>query len=146
MAEVKKSVLIEYSAEQMFHLVDRVEEYPLFLPWCGGTELIERSETRTVAAIHINYHGIKAHFSTENEKQWPHLMVIRLRHGPFDKLDGTWIFKPLGETACKVEFHLHYQFAHRVLEKALGPVFHHIANTFVDSFVKRASQVYLPNA
>lgn len=145
MAEVKKSVLIEYSAEQMFVLVDRVEEYPVFLPWCGGTELIERNHGRTVAAIYINYHGIKAHFSTENDKEPPHLMVIRLRHGPFERLDGTWSFKPLGDTACKVEFHLRYEFAHRLLEKALGPVFHHIANTFVDSFVKRAGQVYPPN-
>lgn len=145
MAEVKKSVLIEYSAAQMFQLVDGVEDYPRFLPWCGGTEVIERTDDRTIATIHINYHGIKADFSTDNEKRWPSLMVIRLRHGPFQELDGTWIFKPLGETACKIEFHLHYEFAHKVLEKALGPVFHHIANTFVDSFVKRASQVYPSN-
>ena len=30
----------------------------------------------------------------------------------------------------------------KILEKALGPVFNHIVGTFVDSFVKRAHQVY----
>ena len=145
MAEVRKSVLVEYSVGQMFHLVDRVEEYPQFLPWCGGTELIHRDEAKTVATLHINYHGIKADFSTENDKEAPLFMKINLRHGPFEHLDGCWHFKPLGETACKVEFQLHYEFSSKLLEKALGPVFHHIANTFVDAFVRRAGQVYVQN-
>lgn len=142
MAAVKKVVLIEYTPAQMFALVDRVEDYPQFLPWCGGTELIERTDILTAATLHINYHGIKAHFSTENSKLPPREMHIRLKEGPFEHLDGSWVFTPLGETACKVEFSLNYQFASRLLEKVLGPVFNHIANTFVDAFVKRAGQVY----
>lgn len=142
MAVVEKSVLIERTAVQMFELVDRVEDYPEFLPWCGGTELLERTDTKTAARIHINYHGLKAHFATENAKEVPRLMSIRLREGPFRSMDGGWRFTPLGETACKVEFRLQYEFSSRILEKALGPVFHHIANTFVESFVKRAQQLY----
>jgi ribosome-associated toxin RatA of RatAB toxin-antitoxin module len=142
MAVVEKSVLIERTAVQMFELVDRVEDYPTFLPWCGGTELLERTDSKTAARIHINYHGLKAHFATENSKEIPRQMNIRLREGPFRSMDGGWRFTPLGDTACKVEFRLQYEFSSRILEKALGPVFHHIANTFVESFVKRAQQVY----
>ena len=72
-------------------------------------------------------------------------MQLRLTDGPFTHLDGHWRFTPLGDTACKVEFSLHYAFSSKLLEKALGPVFNHIANTFVDSFVKRASQIYRKN-
>ncbi len=142
MAVVEKSVLIERSAAQMFDLVDGVEDYPKFLPWCGGAEVLERSESKTVARVHINYHGVRAHFSTENAKEYPTLMGMRLLDGPFRQLDGSWSFKPLGESACKVEFHLHYEFSSKLLEKVVGPVFNHIANTFVESFVKRAHQVY----
>ncbi|HRP75811.1 MAG TPA: type II toxin-antitoxin system RatA family toxin [Rhodocyclaceae bacterium] len=145
MADVKKLVLIEFTPEQMFALVDRCEDYRHFLPWCGGADLHERTDTLTVATIHINYHGIKAHFTTENTKRRPFEMHIRLKEGPFKHLYGGWFFTPLGETACKIEFNLHYQFSNRLLEKALGPVFNHIANTFVDSFVKRAEQVYRNN-
>jgi ribosome-associated toxin RatA of RatAB toxin-antitoxin module len=142
MAVVEKSVLIERTATQMFDLVDRVEDYPKFLPWCGGTELIERSDCKTAARLHINYHGLKAGFATENAKEAPRWMNIQLREGPFRSMEGGWRFTPLGETACKVEFRLHYEFSSRILEKALGPVFHHIANTFVESFVRRAHQIY----
>tara|TARA_R110002049_G_scaffold16646_9_gene66084 strand:- start:683 stop:1126 length:444 start_codon:yes stop_codon:yes gene_type:complete len=142
MAEVSKTVLIEFTPEQMFELVDRCEDYPQFLPWCGGAEVHERDEERTVATVRVNYHGIKTHFTTENLKTRPTEMHLRLRDGPFRRLEGGWFFKPLGETACKIEFRLHYEFEHKLFEKAFGPVFSHIANTFVDSFVKRAGQVY----
>lgn len=142
MAQVEKSVLIERTPAQMFALVDTVEDYPKFLPWCSGADLKQRTATLTAATLHINYHGIKAHFSTENAKEEPRLMEIRLTEGPFTHMDGEWRFTPLGETACKVEFRLHYGFASHILEKALGPVFNHIASTFVDSFVKRAQKVH----
>ena len=142
MAVVEKSVLIERSAAQMFDLVDCVEDYPKFLPWCGGATVIERSAEKTVARVDISYHGVKSHFSTENAKDYPRQMDMRLLDGPFRQLDGCWRFKPLGETACKVEFHLHYEFSSHMLEKVVGPVFNHIANTFIESFVKRAQQVY----
>ena len=142
MAIVEKSVLIPLSPQQMFDLVDRVEDYAQFLPWCGGTELIERTSEVTAARIHINYHGVKAHFSTENAKDVPHWMNISLRDGPFRRLDGGWRFIALGDAGCKVEFKLHYEFSSKLLEKVLGPVFGHIVGTFVDSFVKRAHQIY----
>jgi ribosome-associated toxin RatA of RatAB toxin-antitoxin module len=142
MTVIEKSVLIARTPQQMFDLVDRVEDYPQFLPWCGGSELIERTAGITAARIHINYHGIKAHFATENPKDPPHWMEIQLREGPFRTLEGRWRFTALGEDGCKVEFRLHYEFSSKVLERALGPVFGHIVGTFVDSFVKRAHQVY----
>lgn len=142
MALVEKSVLIMRTPAQMFELVDRVEDYPQFLPWCGGTDLISRTADHTAARIHINYHGIKAQFATENAKDPPHVMKIAFREGPFKRLEGSWRFTALGEAGCKVEFRLDYEFSSTILEKVLGPVFSHIVKTFVDSFVKRANHVY----
>ena len=142
MAEVRKTVLIERTAEQMFRLVDDVEHYPNFLPWCGGSQLIERTDTLTRARIDINYHGVKAHFVTANDKVFPRSMTIRLVEGPFNRLDGTWLFTPLGDAACKIEFNLHYEFSSRLIEKVVGPVFDRIASSLMDAFIKRAEQVY----
>lgn len=142
MAVVTKSVLIERTAAEMFDLVDNVAHYPQFLPWCSGVEVHEKTGQQTAATLHINYHGIKTHFSTVNQKAYPSLMTLRLRDGPFTQLDGSWRFTPLGETACKVEFHLHYEFSSKLLEKAVSSVFNHVTNTFVELFVKRAKEVY----
>lgn len=142
MAVVHKSVFLGYSAAQMFALVERVEDYPKFLPWCGGAEVSQRDGNRLVATIAINYHGIKQSFTTENINVPPTSMKMRLLEGPFKHLDGTWNFKPLRDDACKVEFDLHYEFSNRLLEQIIGPVFNMIANSFVDSFSKRAEVVY----
>ena len=142
MARVEKSVLVAHPPERMFDLVDRVEDYPFFLPWCGGTELKTRDENITVATIHIAYMGIRQSFTTENTKTRPHEMRIKLMDGPFSELNGDWMFLPLGDDACKIEFRLQYVFSSRVLETILAPVFSHITNTFVDAFVRRADEVY----
>lgn len=142
MAVVEKTVLIERTPAQMFALVDGVADYPQFLPWCGGAEVHEFSASRTVATLHINYHGLKSHFSTENDKQFPSSMSLTLRDGPLKHLDGQWRFLPLGDKACKIEFTLNYEFSNKLVEKVLGPVFNHIANTFVESFVQRANQIH----
>jgi ribosome-associated toxin RatA of RatAB toxin-antitoxin module len=139
---VQKSVLVGHSAQQMFALVDAVEAYPEFLPWCNGTNVIYRDATRTRATINVNYHGAKQSFTTENTKDPPRLMSIRLVEGPFRVLDGEWRFTSLAEDACKIEFCLHYEFSSKILEMLVGPVFTYIANTLVDAFVHRADKIY----
>lgn len=142
MAEVEKSVLVGYSASQMFALVDAVEDYPKFLPWCGGSSVIPQDERITHATVMIDYHHIKHSFTTENTRQPPDLIEMTLLDGPFKHLDGHWRFVPLTEDACKIEFRLHYTFSHKLLEKLVGPVFFIIANSFVEAFIERAEQVY----
>ncbi len=142
MAEIEKSVLIGYSASRMYALVDAVEDYPKFLPWCGGSSVVRQNEGVTHATILIDYHHIKHSFTTENIRKPPELIMMTLVNGPFHNLDGHWRFIPLAENACKIEFRLHYTFAHIFLEKLVGPVFFMIANSFVEAFIQRAEEVY----
>jgi ribosome-associated toxin RatA of RatAB toxin-antitoxin module len=142
MAVVHKSVLVGYSAEQMFALVDRVEDYPKFLPWCGTVDVKRQAGNKLLATIQINYHGIKQTFTTENTNVPPVSMQMKLVDGPFKHLDGTWIFRSLRSDACKIEFDLHYEFSSKLLEKVIGPVFGKIADSFVDSFCQQAEKVY----
>jgi ribosome-associated toxin RatA of RatAB toxin-antitoxin module len=142
MALVEKTVLIPYSAAQMFALVDNVPDYPKFMPWCGGTSVSPVDESTVHATVHINYHHIKQSFTTENVRHAPDRIDMTLKRGPFRHLDGSWLFIPLTESACKIEFRLHYEFASKLLEKVVGPVFHYVANSFVEAFIHRAEDIY----
>ncbi|MBR7798621.1 type II toxin-antitoxin system RatA family toxin [Undibacterium fentianense] len=142
MAVVQKNVLVHYSVEQMFALVEKVEDYPLFLPWCGGVHVAERSEQTLKATLSINYHGIKQSFTTQNLNKPPHTMEMTLVDGPFKQLHGVWTFTSLRSDACKIEFHLRYEFSSKLLEHLIGPVFGKITNSFVDAFCSRADHVY----
>jgi ribosome-associated toxin RatA of RatAB toxin-antitoxin module len=142
MQRVLRSVLVPYAAARMFELVDRVEAYPEFLPWCAAARTLENRPDGKTARIDIDYHGVRAHFTTDNVNTPVTSIAIGLRHGPFRRLHGEWRFRALAEDACKVEFELVYEFATHLLEKAVGPVFNHIANTFIEAFVKRAEALY----
>jgi len=143
MPSVKKSVLVPYGAGAMFELVDRVDLYPQFLPWCSGAHVLETHDGGKTARLDIDYHGVKAHFTTDNANRAPESIIVTLKDGPFHHLHGEWRFLALAPDACKVEFELAYEFTNHLLEKVVGPVFSHIANTFIDAFVRRAESVYV---
>jgi ribosome-associated toxin RatA of RatAB toxin-antitoxin module len=142
MQRVTKSVLVPFPAAAMFDLVDRVEHYPAFLPWCSGARVLEAHEGGKTARLDIDYHGVKAHFTTDNANRAGESIVVTLKDGPFRHLHGEWRFTPLGADACKVELVLAWEFKTHVLERLVGPVFGHIAHTFVDAFVRRAEQAH----
>jgi len=142
MATVQKSVLVPYGREQMFELVERIEDYPRFLPWCGGATILERTGDETIARLDIVYRGVRAHFTTANRVERFERIVIALRSGPFRHLDGTWRFSALGADGSKVELTLGYEFASGMLGRLIEPVFNRIAVSFVDAFVHRADELY----
>lgn len=144
MYRIERSALVPYSARQMFDLVNEVTRYPEFLPWCGGTELIEGSEERTKASITIAYRGVHKTFTTSNRIVPGERMDIELVDGPFSHLVGHWRFKPLDENACKISLELEFGFSNRVAGMVIGPVFRHIADSMVEAFCRRAGEVYGP--
>jgi len=146
MKHVKKSVLLWYSPHEMYSLVVAVKDYPSFLPWCDRAEVLEKHAGGMTARLHLHYAGVRHAFTTRNEHVKDSKVVVALVDGPFSRLDGTWQFVPLGteDKACKIEFDMAYAFSSLALEAVVSPVFDRVANTFVDSFVKRAEQVYGP--
>lgn len=145
MKHVNKSVLLWYSAREMYELVTAVAAYPGFLPWCEQAEVLEAHEGGMTARLHLHFAGLRHAFTTRNAHEPERAVVMTLVDGPFSVLDGTWRFTPLGDgsqAACRVEFDLRYAFSSKAFEAVLSPVFDRVANTFVDSFVQRAQQVY----
>jgi ribosome-associated toxin RatA of RatAB toxin-antitoxin module len=144
MKTVHKSVLIWYSAAEMFELVTDVARYPEFLPWCDKATVMEQDDHGMKAEIGIAFGGIHQSFTTRNEHEAGRSVSMTLLDGPFSQLDGQWRFIPLGDgqRACKVELDLRYGFGNAALKALVGPVFDKIAGSLVDAFVKRAEEVH----
>lgn len=141
MPTVRKSAIVPCSCEAMFALVEDIERYPEFLPWCSGTEVFERGPQLTRARLDVSYHGLKTHIATVNRKREPESISLGFEDGPFERFGGEWRFAPLGEAGCKVELALDYEFSSKALATLLGPLFGNIADTMVDSFVRRVEAV-----
>ena len=144
MKHVHKSVLLWYSPHEMFELVTAVESYPSFLPWCDHADVLERHTDGMTARLGLAMGGVRHAFTTRNLQRTDESIAMQLVDGPFSRLDGLWQFRSLGdrEQACKVEFDLRYAFSSPALETVMNPVFSKVTASLVDSFVRRAEQVY----
>lgn len=144
MSTVSRSALVPYAPARMYALVNDVASYPEFLPWCAASEVLEEKPGMMLARLHLSWGGMRKTFTTRNRLQPGKMIEIRLVDGPFHHLEGFWRFIPLGDDgeACKVALDLEFDFSTPLMAVAFGPVFTQIANTFVDSFTRRARQVY----
>ena len=142
MTVVQKSALVKFSAQQMFDLVNDVEAYPKFLPWCSGSRIIKREDDLVEAELLIAKGGFKKSFSTRNKIEQGLSMTISLLNGPFSSLEGKWNFIPLREDASKVSLDLEFELSGKLASLAFGAVFNQICNTMVSSFTARAKEVY----
>lgn len=142
MTTISKSALVSHSPEEMFKLVDDIEAYAEFLPWCGKATELSRDEKKVEASILVSHSGLNKEFTTQNTNTAFEKIEMHLVNGPFKKLDGEWLFEPLGETACKVSLNLEFEFSSKIIGLTFGPVFSKIASSLVDAFIKRAEIVY----
>jgi len=138
MRRIARSAIVETSAEAFYALVEDIESYPRFLPWCAGASVLNRAPGKTVAKLTLRLKGVRQSFTTENLNVPGQSIEMRLLEGPFRHFSAEWRFGVLGERACKAEFSLAFEFSSRILAVTLGPLFEGMADETVEAFVRRA--------
>jgi len=142
MEKINRSALVMYSAEQMFQLVDDVEQYPKFVPNCKNAKVLSREGNHLSATLEVSKSGIAKSFSTQNTNTPFSHIKMKLLNGPFKKLEGEWRFIPLAENACKIELELEFEFTNRLASMAFAGIFNQLVLSMVSAFTDRAQQVY----
>lgn len=143
MTTITRSSLVFFTPEQMYDLVNDVESYPAFLPWCRDSEILSKSATVIEASLDLAKGGIHHVFSTRNSLVKGQSIDITLIDGPFQHLEGHWRFTPIGNNqGCRVQLDMDFEFSNRLISMALGPVFTQISGSLVEAFCKRAQEIY----
>ena len=136
--ELRRSVLVPYTAEGMFDLIEHAEDYPKFLPWCVGSTILERSDDWVAARIDFSYLKVRFGFQTRNPKRRPEWLQVRLVEGPFRHFQANWRLQPLGDLGCKVEFDLAYEVSDQVLDRVAVKAVDLVSRSMMDAFIRRA--------
>ena len=142
MTAVNKSALVRFPAHLMYALVEDVESYPQFLPWCSASRILRRSGDVVDAELEISKAGFHKSFATRNTLLAPEQIRISLLEGPFSHLEGVWTFTPLRQDASKISLELEFEMLGKLTNLAFGTLFNQICNTMVDAFSERAKSVY----
>jgi ribosome-associated toxin RatA of RatAB toxin-antitoxin module len=141
MRTIHRNATVPYTPAQMFELVNDIEAYPEFLPWCRTARVLQRDERQIRACLAVAKGRIEKSFTTLNVLQPDRQIDMRLVEGPFRKLDGLWRFEPVAE-GCHVSLDMSFELSSKIMAVTLGPVFNQAANMLVDAFVQRAQEVY----
>ena len=142
MTVIKRSAEVPFTPAQMYTLVNEVEKYPEFLPWCESSTVHSRGEDEVRATLCLAKGKLRKSFTTHNRMQTDKMVEVKLVSGPFKHLEGFWRFEALPNNRCRVSLDLEFEFVNRLLSIAIGPLFNQVANTLVDNFVKRAQDLY----
>ena len=142
MQQISRSILLPYSKQNLFDLVNDISRYPEFLPGCSGSSILQETDGGVLARLSLKKAGINYELTTNNSLYPPDRIEMKLVEGPLDKLDGSWIFSSLGESGCKVEMTLNYDLKGNLLNKALGKILRSSVEMVVDAFSRRADALY----
>jgi len=126
----------------MFQLVDDVESYAEFLPWCNRSEVLSRTDDTVEATLELHKGAVSKSFTTRNTLKADEAIDIELLGGPFRHLSGGWTFLSLGEEGSKVSLQLDFEFESRMVDMLFGAFFEDTCNSLVDAFTRRAADVY----
>lgn len=139
---IKKSQIVPFSAKQMYQLVDNINEYATFLPWCVKSQEHERDALSVTATLTISAQGMEKSFTTKNTLTPFSRIDLSLVDGPFSRLDGYWQFVDT-EEGCKIDFELNFDIANKMLAMFIGPLFEKVASSMLDAFCEQAQKSYL---
>jgi len=140
MREVKRSALIAESPARMYELINDIERYPEFVPWCTAARVDSRKDTEVVATLMIKRGPLRAEFTTRNLLEPGKRVLMQFVSGPFRVLEGLWTLTALGDLGCRVELEMRFEFANRVAGTLFESLFEDTAASLVDAFVKRARE------
>ena len=127
---------------QMYDLVNGVEDYPAFIPWCCASSSEQLSEYEKKASLSFARGAIKTSFTTKNTLFPNEKIEMELLDGPFRHLYGIWTFNDIESSGSRVELDLEFELSNRIFKLTLEKLFNQISDRLVTAFVKRAEQIY----
>lgn len=137
MREVKRSALISLPPDRLFALINDIDSYPQFLPWCTHARVQSRSDSEIVATIGVRRGPFNGEFTTRNTLEPNSRVIMRLVSGPFTALEGEWKLTPAGE-GTQVELFLRFQFKNTLSAMLFERIFAETVGSLVDAFVARS--------
>ncbi|MBT3463150.1 MAG: type II toxin-antitoxin system RatA family toxin [Gammaproteobacteria bacterium] len=142
MRQIKRTALVPYACEVVFEVVDQIDAYSEFLPWCAESQVLHRTEMEVIATLVLAKSGIRQSFTTKNQLIRPNAIGLSLVDGPFKQLEGVWAFDALGDAGCKISLDMRFEFSSKLMDQTFGRVFGVAADRLVDAFTARLDDLY----
>ena len=138
MKRIFKEEDINIDIETIFNLINDINSYPNYLPWCTKTEVTEKPGHSIIGKIFISKSFINWNFSTKNTIKKNESISLELVDGPFESLNGKWSFSVIDGFNTRVSLEINYKFKSSLIELSIEPIFTSIMNSILKSFIQEA--------
>jgi ribosome-associated toxin RatA of RatAB toxin-antitoxin module len=138
MREVKRSALVNKPPAELFALINDIESYPQFLPWCTHARVVSRTPAEIVATLGVRQGALHGEFTTRNTLESDRRIHMQLVSGPFRTLEGEWRLTPLEPDGCRIELSMRFAFSQRLAVMLFEARFASTIGSLLDAFVARA--------
>jgi ribosome-associated toxin RatA of RatAB toxin-antitoxin module len=144
MREIKHSALVAQPPARLFDLINDIESYPSFVPWCTHARVLSKTDREIVATVGVQRGPLQSEFTTRNELEQDRRVLMHLVTGPFKMLEGEWLLTPIpqpevtGGNGCKVQLTMKFAFKNPLTAMLFEQKFAETASALMDAFVKRA--------
>ena len=140
MKTIQRSIEIQAAHHNIYNIVADIEQYPIFLPWCESSEIIQNHSNIVIAKLSLNLFGFRTSITTENQMQKPENIKMTLKSGPFRKFDASWFFEPKSASTTQVTYTMNYQLINPLVEKIIEKNIDSFIDQLMRSFTNQYNQ------
>jgi len=137
---IKRSFKIQDAHHSIYSIVADIEQYPMFLPWCESSEIIQSHEDIVVAKLCLNIFGFRTSITTENQMQKSENIKMTLKSGPFRKFNASWFFEPQSVSTTQVTYVMNYQLINPIVERIIEKNIDSFVDQLMESFTNKYYQ------
>jgi len=138
----KEIKVLPYTPEQLFDLVAGVDLYPNFLPWCIASRITKREGDVFYADMVIGYKMVREKFGSRVTALSPDHIHVEYLDGPMKHLSNHWRFIDNGDGTTTIDFYVDFDFKNQLFQKLIEVFFNEAIKKMVQSFERRAEEVY----
>ena len=138
--EIKKEAIILENIEKVFNIVNRVDLYKNFVPYCVDSIIISEENDQMKARLDFNLKGLKTTFTTQNIIKNNKIIQMKLVDGPFKYLDGEWKFTEI-DNKTLIELSINYEVKSKILDYTISRSLEKIMDYLVKAFVSESKKL-----
>ena len=120
--------------DEVFNVLNDVEDYQSFIPFCSESKIIEQTETIIKASLVLSFLNTSSEFISENRFKKNEFINMEFVKGPFTSFHAKWLFDSISENKTDLTFKMSYSISNPITELMFSKNIDVVSQRIVEAF------------
>ena len=107
---IKKNESINIDIQTIFTLINQVDKYSDFLPWCNDIIIKEKTQKYIITEVKVGFQNINEKYLCKVLLYPKKRILLDYISGPFEYLEIDWKFSKISKNKTEVNFFCNFRF------------------------------------